>query len=76
MEQNFGSFSIEEAKRLAQSKAGQQLISLLQSQSPQKMQVAMKQASAGDIEQLKNTLTAFMTTPEAQALLKQLEQMK
>ena len=76
MEQNFGSFSIEEAKRLAQSKAGQQLISLLQSQSPQKMQVAMKQASAGDIEQLKNTLTAFMATPEAQSLLKQLEQMK
>lgn len=76
MEQNFGNFSIEEAKQLAQSKVGQQLISLFHAQDPQKMQVAMKLASTGDIEQLKNTLSAFMATPEAQALLKQLEQMK
>ena len=73
MEQNISNFSIEEAKRMAQSKAGKQLIALLQAQNPQKMQSAMNQASSGDIEQLKETLGAFMATPEVQSLLKQLE---
>ena len=53
MEQNISNFSIEEAKRMAQSKAGKQLLSILQAQNPKKMQAAMKQASSGDIEQLK-----------------------
>ena len=73
MEQNISNFSIEEAKRMAQSAAGKQLLSILQAQKPQKMQAAMKQASSGDIEQLKETLGAFMATPEVQSLLKQLE---
>lgn len=73
MEQNISNFSIEEAKRMVQSKAGKQLLSILQAQNPQKMQAAMKQASSGDIEQLKETLGAFMATPEVQSLLKQLE---
>lgn len=73
MEQNISNFSIEEAKRMAQSKAGKQLIALLQAQNPQKMQSAMNQASSGDIEQLKQTLSAFIAAPEVQSLLKQLE---
>ena len=73
MSHNFDHLSMEDAKRLAQSDAGQKLISLLQSQNPQQLNAAMNQASSGDYEQLKKTLGAFMSSPEAQALLKQLE---
>lgn len=73
MSHNFGNLSMEDAKHLAQTQAGQKLISLLQSQNPQQLQTAMAQASTGDYEQLKKTLGSFMASPEAQALLKQLE---
>lgn len=69
-------FSVEDAKRLAQTETGQKLISLLQTQNRQQLQTAMKQASSGDYEQLKRTLSTFMASPEAQALLKQLENSK
>lgn len=73
MAQNFENFSMADAKRLAQTEAGQKLLTLLQSQNPQQLQTAMQQASSGDLEQLKKTLGTFMASPEAQALLKQLE---
>ena len=73
MSQNFDNLSMEDARRLAQTEAGQKLLSLLQSQNPCQLRSAMKQASSGDYEQLKKTLGAFMASPEAQALLKQLE---
>ena len=73
MSQKFDNLSMEDAKRLAQTAAGQKLLSLLQAQSPRQLQTAMQQASSGDYEQLKKTLGAFMASPEAQALLKQLE---
>jgi hypothetical protein len=73
MAQNFDKLSMEDARRLAQTEPGQRLISHLQSQNPRQLQAAMAQASAGDYEQLKKTLAAFMDTPEAQALLRQLE---
>ena len=73
MAQKFDNFSIEDAKRLAQTETGQKLVSLLQSQNKQQLQTAMNQASSGDYEQLKKTLGTFMASPEAQALLRQLE---
>lgn len=73
MSQNFDNLSIEEAKRLAQTKAGQQLLALLKSQRPQQLQKAMQQASSGDYETLKKTLKTFMQSPEAKTLLNQLE---
>ena len=73
MAQKFDNFSIEDAKRLAQTETGQKLVALLQSQNKQQLQTAMNQASSGDYEQLKKTLGTFMASPEAQALLRQLE---
>lgn len=73
MAQNFENFSMADAKRLAQTEPGQKLLTLLQSQNPQQLQTAMQQASSGDLEQLKKTLSTFMSSPEAQILLKQLE---
>ena len=73
MAQKFDNFSIGYAKRLAQTETGQKLVALLQSQNKQQLQTAMNQASSGDYEQLKKTLGTFMASPEAQALLRQLE---
>ena len=73
MAQNFNHFSMEEAKRLVQSEAGQKLLTLLQSQNSQQLQTAMQQAASGDIEKMKHTLGTFMASAEAQALLKELE---
>ena len=73
MARSFDKLSIEEAKRLAQTEPGQKLIALLQSQNPQQLQSAMSQASSGDYLQLQQTLASFIRSPEAQALLKQLE---
>ena len=73
MSQKFDNLSMEEAKRFAQSEAGQQLLTLFQSQSPRQLQKAMQQASSGDYEQLQKTLKTFMASPEAKTLLNQLE---
>ena len=73
MSQKFDHLSMEDARRLAQTEAVQKLLSLLQTQSPRQLQAAMQQASSGDYEQLRKTLGSFMASPEAQALLKQLE---
>lgn len=59
--------------RLAQSQAGQQLLALLQKSGGSTLQEAIAQASAGDYAQAKTTLSSLLSSPEAQALLKQLE---
>ena len=76
MTHNFDNLSMEDAKRLAQTEPGQKLIALLQSQDPRKLETAMTQASNGDYLQLRKTLETFMRSPDAQALLKQLENRK
>lgn len=73
MAQNFDHFSMENAKRLAQSEPGQKLLAMLQAQDSRTLQTAMSQATSGNYEQLKKTLGALMASPEAQALLNQLE---
>lgn len=71
MEQN-SDFSMQEAMRLAQSPAGQQLIALLQQQNSAQLQNAIHAAAAGDYQNAKNALSSLLNTPEAQELLQQL----
>lgn len=73
MMQNNHSFSMDDARRLAETDAGKKLLALLQAQNSPQLQKAMAQATAGDYTQLKSTLGSLMASPEAQALLKQLE---
>ena len=73
MIQNNRHFSMEDAQRLAQTDAGQKLLALLQTQNTPQLQAAMQQASSGNYDQLKKTLSTLMASPEARALLKQLE---
>jgi uncharacterized membrane-anchored protein len=65
-------FSAEDVKKIAQSKTGQQLYQLLQQTQSQQLKDAMAQAAAGDMEQVKKTVSAMMQSPEARALLEQL----
>lgn len=64
-----GDFSVQEAMKLAQSDAGKQLFSLLQSTQGAQLQNAMDQAAAGNYEQVKQTMQQIMASQQAQELL-------
>lgn len=72
MQKNSQNFSIEEAKRLANSEAGQQLLAYLQQNSGNKLNQAMQLAAEGDSQQLKEALSSLMASPEAKALMQKL----
>ena len=73
MQKNSQNFSMQEALRLARSDAGQQLLALLKQTDGAQLQQAMDKASAGDYSGMRSALSAFLDSPEAKALLKQLE---
>lgn len=63
---------LEQARLLADTPAGRQLKALLQQNNAQGLRQAMDQAAKGDYASAKRTIEAFLTTPEATALLRQL----
>lgn len=63
---------LEQARLLADTPAGRQLKALLQQNNAQGLRQAMDQAAKGDYASAKQTIEAFLTTPEAAALLQQL----
>ncbi len=65
-------FSMDEIMRLAQSPAGQQLMSMLNQGDPTQLREAVNQAQAGDYAQASKVLSAMLSSPEAKKLLKQL----
>ena len=65
----FNDFSLQQAMALAQSDAGKQLFSLLKSTEGDKLQTAMEQAAAGDLEQVKKTMQQLMTSGQVQELV-------
>lgn len=72
MQKNADHFSMQEVMRLAQSDTGQQLLALLKRENGAALQQAMEQAAAGDYAQVQKTMSSLLTSPEAQALLRQL----
>ncbi|MBR5529464.1 MAG: hypothetical protein IKU57_03210 [Oscillospiraceae bacterium] len=72
MEKNSGNFSMQEAMRLMNSEAGQKLLAILQSSKDPSLQTAMEQAKKGDMNQAKAALGKITSSPEVQALLRQL----
>ena len=72
MQKNADHFSMQEVMRLAQSDTGQQLLTLLKRENGAALQQAMEQAAAGDYAQVQKTMSSLLTSPEAQALLRQL----
>lgn len=63
---------LEEAMRLASSPAGQQLVQLLKNSDSAQLQSALEKAYAGDFSQAREAINAFLSTPDAKALLEQL----
>jgi len=72
MQKNSQDFSVQEAMRLAKSPAGQQLLAMLKQADGDRMQQAARQAAAGDYANAAQTLSDLLSSPEAQALVKQL----
>lgn len=68
--------NISELIRMAQTPAGQQLIALLQKQDSAQLQQAITYAVSGDYNRAKDILSKLLSSPEAQALLKKLEDPK
>ena len=64
--------SMQEAVTLANSAAGQQLLSALSSSHGEEMEQAFAQAAAGNYAQLKATLEKLMASPEAKAMVDRL----
>ncbi|MGM9659434.1 MAG: hypothetical protein ACI3WQ_02430 [Faecousia sp.] len=62
--------------RLAQTPAGRQLIAMLQKSGGARLNEAITKAAAGDYAQAKETLSDLLSSPEAQVLLKELEDNK
>lgn len=71
MENNRRDF--QEAMRIAQSPAGQELIKLLQSQGGDALKQAMGKAAEGDYSQARETLGTLLQSEEAKKLMKKLE---
>lgn len=72
MQKKSEDFSVQEAMRLAQSPAGQQLLAMLKRSDNGQIQQAMNQASAGDYREAAKTLNGLLSSPEAQKLLEDL----
>lgn len=74
MEKKSDSFSMQEAMRLAQSDAGQQLLHMLQQNHGNAAKLAWEQAQKGDMQQAQKTLQAFLSDPQTRALLQKLKE--
>lgn len=72
MQKNSDNFSMQDAMRLAQSEAGQQLFALLKSQNSDAVNQAMEQAASGDYSQVKKTLSSLLSSPQVRAMLEQM----
>ena len=73
MEKKSQEFSVEEAKRLAGTSAGKQLAKLLQQTDPRALNEALSKAKEGNYQDAAARLQQLLSSPQAQALLKELE---
>ena len=74
MEKKSQDFSIKEAQRLAKTREGQKLMTFLQQQDNGQLQKAMAEASAGNYKAAGDILQSLLSSPEAIALMRQLEE--
>lgn len=72
MKKKSDDFSLDDASRIAQSDAGQQLYSALQRKDSDLFQRAMDQAASGNFGQVKQTMSALLEDPEIRELLSRL----
>ena len=73
MEKNSQNFSMEEAMKMANSPAAQQLIAMLRNTNSDQLQKAMALASAGDMKSASQIINGLLSgSPQAQKLAEEL----
>ena len=70
----FQEFSMEQAAALSKSAAAKELYALLQRTNGEQLRTAMEQASSGNYAGVKETMQQLMNSPQAQQLLKKLQE--
>ena len=68
------SYSMEDAVRLANSPAGQQLLSILKQADSDVINLAMEQAIHGNVAQAKETLRKIAASEDVKRILRQMEE--
>ena len=64
--------AMQEARKLASTPQGRQLLQLIQKKDTSQVQALIQQAAAGNMDQAKQILSALLEDPEAKALLEAL----
>ena len=72
MQKKSENFSMDDARRMAASPEGKELLVLLKNADSEQLQTAAQQFTAGNIEEAKKSLAPLLDSPQVQALLKQL----
>lgn len=72
MDKKSNPISMQDAIKMANSDAGQQLLTLLKAQNSDALNAAMTDAASGDYSKAKEHLSAMLSSPQVQALLEQL----
>ena len=74
MDQKNTGFSIDDAKRLANTEEAKQLYAMLQRQHGQQLNEAMAKAAAGDYASVQKTMAALLSDPQARQMLQKLKE--
>lgn len=74
MQKKSDDFSMQEAMRLANTPAMQQLLALLRQENGDKLQSIMQMAQSGDLKSAGNALQNMLSSQNAQTLLKEMEE--
>lgn len=74
MEKNFHDFDPQEVMKLANSDIGKQLMQLFQANHSAQTKAVMDNVKAGNMEQAKQAIAAFMADPQTQALIKKMQE--
>lgn len=69
---NKNSFSVEQAKKMANSDAGKQLFALLQQTQGDQLKVAMEDAANGNYAKAMQAMSAMMNSPKAKDLMEKM----
>ncbi|MGM9605068.1 MAG: hypothetical protein ACI3XG_08375 [Faecousia sp.] len=72
MAKDSGGIDFSELMKIANSPAGQELISLVQKNKGEHFDEAMQQAQAGDFSQAQAMISQILSTPEAKDLMKKI----
>lgn len=72
MAKDSGGIDFSELMRIANSPAGQELISLVQKNKDEHFDEAMQQAQAGDFSQAKAMISQILSTQEARDLMRKI----